>query len=522
MQFTSYSFALFAAILLLVYYLVPGRWQWMILLGASYVFYLWAGPEYLIFILLTTVSTYITARVIDGNLQKQDAYLAENKATISKEDRKALKAAVKRKNRIIMTVCLVLNFTVLAFCKGCLLEPLRSVLQEGKLSFLTLGLPMGISFYMFQSMGYVVDVQRGTVKAERNIARLALFVSFFPQLIQGPISRYKPLVATLYGPHKFDRKQVSFGLQRMLWGFFKKLVVADRIAAAVGALKGDEFSGMAFAVLMLFYAIQIYGDFTGGIDVALGIAQALGVVLPENFNRPYFSKSVAEFWRRWHITLGAWLREYVFYPISISGPMRNLSKASQKVFGRWGRRVPLYVASIITWLVTGIWHGATWGYVVWGLLNCVVIVISEELEPLYEKFHNRFSVKKTAWYGCFEILRTFCLTSLIRVSIIFSDVGSYFRHAISLFTTWNPQVLWDGTLMNIGLTGLDYGILGVSVALMFGVSLYQETKGSFRELLWGKCAAVRWIVFFVLFLLILLMGCYGIGYDASSFIYNRF
>ncbi len=522
MQFTSYSFALFAAILLLVYYLVPSKWQWAILLGASYVFYLWAGTEYLVFILLTTVTTYLAARLMDKNLRKQDAYLADNKETLSKEERKAFKAAVKKKNRIITTFCLVLNFVVLAFCKGCLLEPLRTVLLEGQLSFLTLGLPMGISFYMFQSMGYVVDVQRGTVQAERNPAKLALFVSFFPQLIQGPISRYKPLVATLYGPHKFDRKQVAFGLQRMLWGFFKKLVVADRIAAAVGILKGDEYTGFAFAVLMLFYAIQIYGDFTGGIDVALGIAQALGVILPENFARPYFAKSVAEFWRRWHITLGAWLREYVFYPISISAPMRNLSKSARNAFGNWGKRVPLYIASIITWLVTGIWHGATLNFVVWGLLNCLVIVLSEELEPLYGKFHNRFGWKKKGWYGCFEILRTFCLTCLIRVCIIFSDVGSYFRHIGSLFTTWNPQVLWDGTLMNIGLTAMDYCVLGGACIVMFAVSLVQETKGSVRELLWQKCAAVCWLLFFVLFLLILLMGCYGFGYDASSFIYNQF
>ena len=522
MQFTSYGFALFAGALIIAYYLVPGSWQWGLLLGASGLFYLWAGPEYLAFLLLAAVSTYATGRILDRNLREQEAYLAAHKAELTREERKEYKAAVKKKNRVYMTACLAVNFGVLALCKGCLIEPLRTVAQGGRLSFLTLGLPMGISFYMFQSMGYVVDVYRGTVKAERNFGKLALFVCFFPQLVQGPISRYGQLTATLYGPHKFDGKQVAFGLQRMLWGYFKKLVVADRIAVAVAALKGETGTGAGFAVLMLFYAIQIYADFTGGIDVAVGMAEALGIRLQENFRRPYFSKSVAEFWRRWHITLGAWLREYVFYPISVSGPMRSLSRAARSKLGNFGKRTPLYVTSVVTWLVTGIWHGVSGNYVLWGLLNCAVIVISEELEPLYEKFHAKFGWKDKGWYGVFEVLRTFALMSLIRISSVLDSVGDYFRRVGSLFTTFNYHILWDGTLLEIGLSGLDYGILVGALAVIFAVSLTEERKGSVRELLWQKNAPVRWVVYFALLLAVLLVGCYGFGYDAGSFIYNRF
>lgn len=522
MQFTSYTFAFFAAVLLLVYYLVPGKWQRYVLLAASYIFYLWAGTQYLAFILFTTLTTYLASRMIGAKTDKQDEYLAANKSALSKEEKKAYKAAVKKKTRAVMLLCVIANFTILAFCKGCLTEPLHSIFKEGKLSFLTLALPIGISFYMFQSMGYVVDVYRGTVKAERNFLKLALFVSFFPQLVQGPINRYQPMTATLYGPHKFESKQVSFGLQRMLWGYFKKLVVADRIAVAVTALRGDEYTGMFFAVMLLFYAIHIYCDFTGGIDVALGISEALGIRLTENFQRPYFARSAAEFWRRWHISLGAWLREYVFYPISVSGPMRNLSRSARNKFGPWGKRLPLYVASIITWLVTGIWHGATPNFLLWGLFNCLAIVVSEELEPLYAKFHGRFHLKEKVWYAAFEILRTFCLMTLIRVLSIFTDIGSYFSHAFSLFTTFNPQVLWNGALLRLGLTVTDYAIIGIACAVMFWVSLCQEKGGSVREKLWQKPAALRWALFFGLFVVILLMGSYGFGYDASSFIYNRF
>ena len=521
MQFTSFTFLLFTAVLLAVYYLIPGRWQWLLLLGASYLFYCWAGTEYLFFILFTTVSTYASVMVMTRNLEKRDAYLAQHKADMSREEKKAFKAKTKQANRIWLIACLVLNFGILAVCKGVLIDPFRTMAKGGGLSFLTAALPLGISFYMFQSMGYMVDVYRETVKAEKNFFKTALFVSFFPQLIQGPISKFNQLAPQLTAPHAFDGREVTFGLQRMLWGYFKKLVVADRIAVAIGALKGEEYTGVAFLVLTLFYAIQIYGDFTGGIDVTIGLAQTLGIRLPENFIRPFFSKNIAEYWRRWHITLGVWMKDYIFYPISVSEPMRKLSKASRKRYPNFGKRLPVYVASVCTWLATGIWHGFSPNFAVWGLLNCFVIVVSEELAPLYEKFHNRFHLKDRKWYGAFEMLRMFWLMNLIRACDLFPNVGDYFARLGSLFTTFNFHILWDGTLMNLGLTGLDYGIIFFGVALWFCVSLVQE-KGPVREKLQTWPAAARYGVVFALLVIVLLMGSYGIGYDASNFIYNQF
>lgn len=521
MQFTSMSFALFAAALLVIYYLIPGTWQWPLLLIASYLFYLSAGTQYLVFILLTTVTTYGATILMSRNLKNRDAYLAAHKSTLSREEKKTCKAATKSKNRIFVVLCLVVNFAILAVCKALLIDPFRTAAEGSSLSFLTLGLPLGISFYMFQSMGYVIDVYRETAKAESNPLKVALFVSFFPQLVQGPISKYNQLAPSLFAPHRFDRKQVSFGLQRMLWGYFKKLVIADRIAVAIGTLKGDTYTGVAFLVLSLFYAVQIYGDFTGGIDVTIGLAEALRVQLPENFIRPFFSKNIAEYWRRWHISLGVWMKDYIFYPISVSEPMRKLSKSARTRFPSFGKRLPVYVASILTWLATGIWHGFSPNFAVWGMLNCFVIVVSEELAPLYQKFHNRFHLKEKKWYGGFEILRMFWLMNLIRACDLFPQVGTYFRRLGSLFTTFNFHILWDGTLMNLGLTALDYAILFGGVVLCFLVSLIQES-GSLREKLWNKPQILRHSLFFVLLIIVLLMGSYGIGYDASSFIYNQF
>ena len=521
MQFTSVSFLLFAAAILLGYYLLPKKIRWCYLLIGSMFFYLLAGVEYLAFMVLTAASTYLAGLLMDKNLSKQEVYLAENKQTLSREEKKEYKAKVKGKNRVIMIICLVVNFAVLGLCKFLLAEPFSSMAKGTTLSFLTLGLPLGISFYMFQSMGYVVDIYRATDKAEKNPLKLLLFVSYFPQLMQGPISRHADLAPQLTQGKAFNGKEFSFGLQRLLWGYFKKMVIADRIAAAVIALRGPQFTGVGFFLLTVFYAVQIYADFTGGIDMTIGLSQALGIKLEENFIRPFFSKNIAEYWRRWHISLSVWMKSYIFYPLSVSQPILKLSKKARTKFGNFGKRLPVYVASIATWCVTGIWHGITPNFILWGLMNCFVIVVSEELNPLYEKFHNRFGLKEKKWYGGFEMLRMFMLMNLIRIVDLFPNVGDYFRRMGSLVTTFNFRILWDGTMMKLGLTALDYGIILGSIVLMFCVSLYQEKKGSVREALWEK-PVLRYILVFVLLVIVLLMGSYGIGYNASDFIYNQF
>lgn len=484
MNFTSFSFLLFAVVLLALYYITPRRWQWLLLLGASYVFYLKSGAENLLFIILTTFTSYGTARVIHRNQICHDRKTARGK------------------NRKWVFLCLGINFGLLAICK------LRFTAQN-------ILLPMGISFYMFQTMGYVLDVYRGSVKAERNPLKLALFVSYFPQLIQGPISKYGQLAPQLFAGHAYDGKTVSFGLQRVLWGYFKKLVIADRIAVAVAALKAPEYTGMAFLVLTVCYAVRIYGDFTGGIDIAIGLSEALGIRLAENFVRPFLSKNIAEYWRRWHITLGEWMKEYIFYPVSVSSPMRRLSKATRRKCSGFGKRLPVYAASLATWFCTGIWHGITPNFLLWGMMNCGIIVLSEECKPLYKRFHSRFHMKQKRWYGVFEVLRMFLMMNLIRIVDLFPDVGEYFRRLGTLFTSFRVSFL------ELGLTGLDYGILLLGCGLMLLLSLLQEKRGSVRELLWEHAGA-RYVLTAGAFLVVLLMGQYGIGYDPGSFIYNQF
>ena len=542
MLFTSYGFIAFLCVLFVAYYLLPKKSQWILLLGSSYIFYAFAGLDCLAFILVTTLSAYFVARLMGRETKKELLYLEANKDTLEKEDRKKYKATVKKSRFNILLVGLVLNFGILAVIKysAFAVSNVNNVLglfgRDG-FDLPDLLLPMGISFYIFQTMGYLIDVYRQKTEVEGNIFRLALFVSFFPQLVQGPISRHSDLAPQLYGEHPFELRGFTYGLQRILWGYFKKLVIADRVLVAMKALlktpaegEPEQFAGVYVLLLILIYSVQIYADFTGGIDITIGIAEALGIRLKENFIRPFSSKSTKEYWNRWHITMGTWFTDYIFYPVSVCKPMMKLSKWSRRVLGNnIGKRIPVYLATVLTWFLTGLWHGAGWNFIVWGLLNCAVILVSQELEPLYGKSRERFPRLTGSWgYGKFMAVRTFLLMGLIRSLDCYRDVGRTFSLWLSMLTRWNiGEVLSGiGSLFTaasnkfLGLRLADYIIIALGIAAMSVVSKLSERK-SVRERIYDK-PALSWLLCGCLIFAIVMLGAYSIGYDASQFIYNQF
>ena len=481
MLFTSFEFVAFLACVLVLYYLIPVRFQWILLLVANVFFYACSGLYGLLFMGVTIVTSYAAARIMSAVQYHMDDTVKAHKEVWSKQERKAYKQQIKRKKRMIFIGCLLVNLGILAVLKY-------------------------------------------TAEAEKNIFKMALFTSFFPQLIQGPISRFGELSQTLYAPHRFDFRTVWFGLERVLWGYFKKLVIADRIVVAVNAIVGqpDIYSGFYVFCGMLFYAAELYADFTGGIDITIGIAQMFGIQLAENFERPYFSKNIAEYWRRWHITMGTWFKDYLFYPLSASMPVLSMSTFCRKHFGAAaGRRIPVYFVTLVVWFATGIWHGASWNFIVWGLLNAVVILLSQECRPLYEKFHARFpGIQKKYAYRIFQVVRTVLLMSSLRMLDCYRNVGLTFKMFGTMFTDWNMTAAMKG-LLQLGLTAADYAVVAVAVVLVLCVSLKQR-RGSIRERLYERTAAVQYLVVFALLFAILIFGAYGIGYDANQFIYNQF
>ena len=530
MLFTSSRFILFLAVLFILYYTVPRRFQWGLLLAASYFFYSFAGLGCLIFIAITTLSAWLVCREMDRLQKAQSAYLKANKESLSAGEKKAYKAKGKKNKLRWFFAALLLNFGILAalkytnFAIANLNELFRLFGSGKRLSFLNLLLPMGISFYIFQTIGYVIDVYREKYPPEPNLFKFALFVSFFPQLIQGPISRFDDLAPALYAGHPFDGRTVAFGLERVLWGYFKKLVVADRLLVAVNTIiRAPETHDGVFVLLgMFFYAIELYADFTGGIDITIGIAQALGIPVKENFIRPYFSKNIEEYWRRWHITMGTWFRDYLFYPVSVSKPMLTVSKKSRALLGPdLGKRVPVYLATLLTWFTTGLWHGASWNFIVWGVLNGLIIIVSQECAPLYARFHSRVKVDGTFGWRAFQVLRTFWLMSALRSLDCYRDVPLTFRMVGTIFTRFSLTPLIDGSLLTLGLTAADFAVIVAGCALMLGVSLVQR-RGSVRERLSLAPTPVRYGAVFALTFAVLIFGAYGAGYDASQFIYNQF
>ncbi len=529
MLFTSYEFLAFLILTVAIYYVIPGKWQWLFLLLASYVFYALADPRYLIFILVTSLTVFLCGRAMDERKARFKAYFSSVKDTLDKEEKKRLKEGEKRAAKRIMLAGLLLNLGILAVLKytNFTITNINAILRaagSGELSLVNLIVPMGISFYTFQSLGYLLDVYWDKIPAERNFLRFALFVSFFPQLVQGPISRFSDLSESLYEAHPFDLKVITPGAQRVLWGYFKKLVIADRMLVAVKSIISapEEYGGIYVFLGMLFYALELYADFTGGIDITIGTAQMLGITVTENFRRPYFSKGIKEYWKRWHITMGTWFTDYIFYPMSVSKGMQKLNKFARKHFGdQIGKRLPVYLCSFAVWFATGIWHGASWNFIVWGLGNFVVIMISQELEPLYAKFHGRFAVEgKTPW-KIFQVCRTVLLMSLLRMFDCYRNVPLTFRMMGSMVADFSLNDLLNRGLTVLGLETADYIILLLGTLLLIVVSLLGRS-GSVRARIAAKPLAVRFCLWFGLFLVTVLFGRYGVGFVSSQFIYNQF
>lgn len=540
LSYTSFNFIVFVSVTALVYFLFPiKKYQWVVLLAASYVFYLYAGYKFAVFLLFTTLSTYITALWIDKIAQESKSLLKEHKLDWDKDQKKAHKALVKRKKRAIVVSAAVINLGILVFLKfyNFFAGSLNDVFSAFQISLavpsLNLFLPMGISFYTFQSVGYVTDVYREKISAEKNPAKVALFVSFFPQIIQGPISFYDQLAHQLYEPHSFDFTRAKYGIELVLWGFFKKLIIADRAVIAINATMDfyHEYSGTTLTFIVLLYALQLYADFSGGIDISRGVAQVLGIDLAHNFKQPYFATSINDYWRRWHISLGAWMKEYVFYPLAISSRFINLSKKIKATaFGKtsFGSHVakvlPTSFASLIVFLLVGLWHGSNWKYVAFGLWNGGVIMLSTLLEPVFEQLTVKLHINvKSLSFRIFQIVRTF---AIVFVGYVF-DVAVSLQD--SLYTFWRmftDQSLSRGwsEINHLSLTRLDYLLLIISTALLFFVSLYQETHPdkSVRKMLDTKPFIVRYCILFVGILSLLILGVYGPGFDPAAFVYMQF
>lgn len=521
MLFTTLEFVAFLSVCVLAYYLLPKKIQWLVLLGASLAFYMGLGRRRIIFILISAFTTWISAIVIDKINIKEQEHLKREKETLDKEQKNAVKKQYRFKKRLILLAFFAINLGGLGFFKFySFAADALTVLPK-----LNLIMPIGISFYTLQIVGYVLDVYNKKVKPETNLFKTVLFTTYFPQIIQGPISRFDKLQEQLTATHTFDYDKFILGLMRMLWGYFKKLVIADRLAIMVGPLfaKSGDYAGFEIAMVVFFYTIQLYADFSGGIDIALGASELFGIQLPENFNRPFFSKSIGEFWRRWHITLGTWLRDYVFYPVTLSKPLAKLGKFLGKSCGKWfGRWIPAYVSLFVLWFCSGIWHGEGGQFILYGLYHGTIIMIGMTFEPLFDRTFAKLKInRKTQWFKVVQVARTFALVCIGELIFRSQSVSQSFSMLKAMFIVWNPEVIFNGFIYTLGIDQPDFYVGLIAIGILFCVSLANR-KRSMRHWVKSKSLPVRWAICLGGILLIVVFGIYGPGYDPTPFIYFKF
>lgn len=535
MSIVSLNFFAFSALAALVYFLFPKKnYQWTILLIASYTYYIINCNKYVIYLIITTLTTYLAGIAINKISDKSDITVKANKEIWDKEKKKEFKSKMKSKQKGILILTLVFNFGILAFLKyfSFLASSLAALFTNMGLGFslpdFKLIIPLGISFYTFQSMGYIIDVYRKKVSAERNPAKFALFVSFFPQIVQGPIGLYSDLAHQLYKPRKFDYNKFKSGGVLIFWGMFKKLVIADRAVAMINIVTDNyqSFSGFYILMAAVMYAIQLYADFSGGIDVCRGIAEVFGITMAENFKRPYFSKTLTEYWHRWHITLGDWLRNYLFYPISISKPFLKMGKSLKSHnLKHLGKVLPTSIASLITFIVIGIWHGAAWKYVMFGVWNGAVIMFASLLQPFNDTLIQRLKInKQSAFYTVFAMFRTFILVLIGYYFDIAKDLESALKMIwLSIADFRISDIANFSCLSESTLDKWDYCAILFGCIVIFVVSCIQEkSQKSIRSTLITKSIVVQWPVYIILIMMVAVLGYYGPGTSPAEFVYMQF
>ncbi|MBR4539977.1 MAG: MBOAT family protein [Clostridia bacterium] len=502
MLFNSLSYLIFFPAIAIVYFLIP--WQKarnFLLLAGSYYFYMCWDPRFILLMLGCTLITYLDALFID-------ICRREEKAGVSPEKRRTGRATLYTTVTIIFTLSIVAWFKYANFVTESLVSALALVGVQLQIPKLNIALPVGISFFTFQSLSYVIDVYRGTTKVEKNFFRYALFVSFFPQLVAGPIERSSNLLGQFQEKHAFDSREAAKGFMLMIWGYFMKVVVADRVAMLVDQIYNyyGSYEGVIPILGTMLFAVQIYCDFNGYTTIAIGSAQVMGFHLMQNFKEPYLATSVADFWRRWHISLTSWFRDYIYFPLGGSR------------CAKWKR----YRNIMVVFLVSGLWHGAAWTYVIWGGLNGLMQIVGDILKPVRQKVLNKLGVNtKSFGHRLAQTVLTFILVDIAWVFFRATDLTSAV-HIIKSSFVWNPWLLVDGTLYTLGLEQADFWLMVLSILILFGVDVLHERGVSIRDSLLAWPLPLRWAVIYGALFWILLFGVYGPAFDAASFIYFQF
>ena len=480
MLFNSLTFIIFLAVVLVLYYTLPQKLKWIMLLIASCIFYMGWRAELIILIVISTLSNWLLARLIYDKPEKKKVFLIIS---------------------LIINFGLLFVFKYMVFINHSFMWLYNYLGWTYPIKDFDIVLPMGISFYTFQAASYTIDVFYGKYKPEKNYFKLALFIMFFPQLVAGPIERADRLLGQLFTKHKLELANISQGSKLMLMGYFKKIVIADRASVLVDAIYNSpqEYKGLPLVVATLFFTVQIYCDFSGYTDIARGVAKLMGIELMINFDRPYFSKNIKEFWRRWHISLSSWLRDYIYIPLG--GSRCSLIKKYRNI--------------IITFLASGLWHGANWTFVLWGGLHGLYQVIGDLKNKIIPIKRDIFVL------NIFRVIICFVLVAFAWIFFRANTISDAIYIIKNIFAGWENvsdlQYLYV-TFNNMGLKLFEIVILSIAILFLIFTEVI-SFKYDIHKLLNKGPFIFRFVYYYILACFILMMGVFAGG---GQFIYFQF
>lgn len=504
--------------MLCVYQLAPRRTRWFVLLLAGYAFLWTFDVRMALWLAGSSLFTHYICVLITLAREKQSAASSREKQAGA--------------SRTILVFGIAILLCLLGYVKytGFFVSNLNRISAgTGILSGLDPGkifVPIGISFYTLQAIGYMVDVYWGKAEVSTHPGKTALFLGFFPQIMEGPICSYGQTTEALWKGAPIRAANLSEGSVRILWGLFKKMIIADRLNVLVGKIFDNytEYHGAMIAAAAAAYTIQLYLEFSGCMDIVIGSGRLFGVTLPENFRQPFFAVDAADFWRRWHISLGVWFRTYVFFPVSVSAPAKRWSRYAKARFGKYAAKTgTLAIALFPVWLCNGLWHGPRWSYIFYGMYYFAVLLLTAMFDPFRDRVLKRLHIRKEAvWYKAIRMMKTWVI--IVVGELFFRAAG--LRNGIRMFCRmlqgFSLQQLQSDVWLKLGLDQADYLAAIIGCVIVMLVEIIIEKQGSENICLRKIYLPIRWAIYYGLIFSVVIFGAYGVGYQKVDLIYAGF
>lgn len=525
-QSLVYGFV-FLPLCLAAYQIAPQRWRKRVLLAFSYLFFWLLSRELIIYLLGTTVFVHCTGIWLEWLKSEQKAELL----TADRSEKKRIKSIYQKKSRQVLAFGVLMLLGTLAYLKyynffasnvnGIFGGILPFTIEQKNIL-----MPVGISFYTLQAIGYMADVYWGKIRAEENMEKTALFLAFFPQIMEGPICRYQDTCDTLYEGRPLQMNNLTDGYIRIFWGLFKKTVIADRLAIGVDAIFGNyaSYNGSMIVFAAVAYTIQLYMEFSGCMDIIIGSGQLFGVKLPENFRQPFSAQSAAEFWRRWHITLGTWFKTYIFYPVSMSSPVKKWNQYGRKHFGKYITMLGTSAIALFpVWMCNGLWHGARWSYIFYGMYYFSLILVGISVEPVRDRILKILHISpEFQGLKYMRIAKTWVIIFVGELFFRADGLRAGVHMFRSIFRNFQLSNLWDGSLLNLGMSRADLVAVMAGCIVVAIVGSAKERGIRVRNSLDKKPVFIRWSIYYALILAVIVIAAYGDDYQVVDMIYAGF